>query len=191
LPEFYKYVKRRKEYTENIPAIKDYNGRPTIDPIEEANSFNYYYSLVFSSEGNIQHVQCANSGEPFTIDAKIVRKRAAAIGKNKSISRDGISGGILKLGREAMIPYLARSLNITMNNGTLAADWKRAMVFPVHGGGGGDRSLFTNYRPVSLNSVVCKQMEHVRASYLRQVSDKNDGLYEGQHGFRPGYSCER
>jgi hypothetical protein len=55
---------------------------------------------------------------------------------------------------------------------------------------GGDRSLVTNYRPVSLTSVVCKQMEHVIASYLRQVWDKNYWLYEGQHGFRPGYSCE-
>jgi hypothetical protein len=26
--------------------------------------------------------------------------------------------------------------------------------------------------------------------YLRQVWDKNDWLYEGQHGFRAGYSCE-
>ena len=33
-------------------------------------------------------------------------------------------------------------------------------------------------------------MEHVIASYLRQVWDKNDWQYEGQHGFRPGYSCE-
>jgi len=33
-------------------------------------------------------------------------------------------------------------------------------------------------------------MEHVIASYLRQVWDKNYLLYEGQHGFRPGYSCE-
>jgi len=33
-------------------------------------------------------------------------------------------------------------------------------------------------------------MEHVIASYLRQVRDKNDWLYEGQHGFRTGYSCE-
>ena len=32
-------------------------------------------------------------------------------------------------------------------------------------------------------------MEHV-ASYLRQVWDKSDWLFEGQHGFRPGFSCE-
>ena len=55
---------------------------------------------------------------------------------------------------------------------------------------GGDRSLVANYRPVSLTSVVCKQLEHVIASYLRQVWDKNDWLFERQHGFRPGYSCE-
>ena len=54
----------------------------------------------------------------------------------------------------------------------------------------GGRSLVTSYRPVSLTSVACKQMEHVIASYLRQVWDKYDWLYEGQHRFRPGYSCE-
>jgi len=69
-----------------------------------------------------------------------------------------------------LIPYLALLLHITINNGTLPADWKRALVFPVHNSG--DRSLITNYRPVSLTSVVCKQMQHVIASYLRQVWDE-------------------
>ena len=87
-----------------------------------------------------------------------------------------------------MIPYLARLLDIKMNNGTLPGDWKTATVIPIHKGG--DRSLVTNYRPVGLTSVVCKQMEHIIASYLRQVWDKNDWLYEGQHVFRSGYSCE-
>ena len=75
-----------------------------------------------------------------------------------------------------------------MNNGTLPGDWKRAMVIPIHKGG--DQSLVMNYRSVSLTSVVCKQMEHIIASYLRQLWDKNDWLYEGQRGFRPGYLCE-
>jgi len=47
-----------------------------------------------------------------------------------------------------------------------------------------------NYRPVSLTSVVCKQMEHVIAGYIRQVWEDRDWLYEGQHGFRPGCSCK-
>ena len=43
---------------------------------------------------------------------------------------------------------------------------------------------------MSLISVVCKQLEHSNVSYLRQVWEINDWLYEGQHGFGPGYSCE-
>ena len=73
---------------------------------------------------------------------------------------------------------------MTINNAAIPSDWKRATVVPIHKGG--DRLLVTNYRPVSLTTVVCKQMEHVTVSYLRQVWDR----YEGQHGFRPGYSCE-
>ena len=92
------------------------------------------------------------------------------------------------MGGEAMIPYLARLLSITINKVNIPRDWKRAVVVPIHKGG--DRSVVKNYRPVSLTSVVCKQMEHVIAGYIRQVWEDTNWLYEGQHGFRPGYSCE-
>ena len=55
--EFYRYVKKRKGNRENIPVVKDCNGRIVTDSIEKANSFNFYYSTVFSSEGNIPHIQ--------------------------------------------------------------------------------------------------------------------------------------
>jgi hypothetical protein len=46
-------------------------------------------------------------------------------------------------------------------------------VFPVYRGD--DRSLVSNYRPASLTSVVCKQMEHVLASYLRKICARKTG----------------
>jgi len=55
--DFYKYVQRRKGNRENIPAIKHCNGRIITDAIEKANTFNFYYSTVFSNEGNILHIQ--------------------------------------------------------------------------------------------------------------------------------------
>jgi len=42
-----------------------------------------------------------------------------AIWKNKSVGPDRFSGEILKIGGEAMFPYLARLLDITINNGKL------------------------------------------------------------------------
>jgi hypothetical protein len=55
--DFYKYLKRRKGNQENIPAIKDSNGRIITDSIEKATTFNLYYSSVFRSEGNIPNIQ--------------------------------------------------------------------------------------------------------------------------------------
>jgi len=128
--------------------------------------------FVFRRNGrvHIPQIHGGNTINPFVIDIKTIRRRIRANGKNKSVGPDRIPGEIIKMGGEAMIPYLARLLEITMNNGTLPEDWKRATVVPIHKGG--DRSLVTNCRPISLTSVVCKQMEHALASYLRQVWEK-------------------
>jgi len=47
-----------------------------------------------------------------------------AIGRNKSVETEGIPVEILQMGGEAMIPYLARLLETTMNNGALPGDWR-------------------------------------------------------------------
>lgn len=74
-----------------------------------------------------------------------------------------VAGEIPTLGGEAMISYLARLLGVTVNKASIPSNWKRAIVVPIYIGD--DRSLVTDYRPVSLNSVICEQMEHVLASY--------------------------
>ena len=121
--------------------------------------------------------------KPLLLTLKLLEKNFK-IGRNKSVGADGVPREILKLGGEAMTPFLAILLEISLNNATIPSDWKKAIVVPIYKGG--DQLAVTNYRPISLISVVCKQLEHVTAGYLRQVWEKN----EGQHGFRPGYSCE-
>ena len=128
-------VKRRRGNRENIPAIKGDSGQIITDPIEKANSLNSYYSTVFSCEDNIPQIQGGNTINPFVIDIKTIRRRVRVIGKNRSVGPDRIPGEIIKMGGEAMILYLARLLEITMNNGTLPEDWKRATVVRIHKGG--------------------------------------------------------
>ena len=139
------------------------------DPVDKENNLNNYYAPVFNCERNIPDINLnsTHSDKPFNIKIRIIRKRLAMIGGNKSVGPDGIPGAILKMGEEAMFPYLARLLDITINNGTIPRDWKKAIVVPIHKGG--DISVVKNYRPISLTSVVCKQMKHVIAGYIRQV----------------------
>jgi len=75
-------------------------------------------------------------------------------------------------------------LDISINNGTIPRDWKKAIIIPIHKGG--DRSVVKNYRLVSLTSGVCKQMEHVIAGYIRQVWEDRDWLYVGQLWLQTG-----
>ena len=113
----------------------------------------------------------------------------AAMGRSKSIWPDGLPGQILKLEGEAVFPLFARLLDITISNAAISSDWKRAMVVPTYKGG--NRSVVTKYRPVSLTLLICKQMQYVIAGYLRQVWNTNKWQYKDQHGFRPGYTCDR
>jgi hypothetical protein len=122
----YNYVKRRKGNRENAPAIKEGNGRLITDSTGKANSLNFYYSSVFSCERRVPKIQRGNSGEPFAISIKIIRKWLAAIGKNKSVGPDSVSAEILKLVGESMILYLARLLDITINNATIPSDWEKS-----------------------------------------------------------------
>jgi hypothetical protein len=73
-----------------------------------------------------------HSDKYFNIKIGIIRKRLAMIGRNESVGPDGIPGAILKVGGEAMIPYLARLLDITINNDTIPREWKKAIVVPIH-----------------------------------------------------------
>ena len=73
----------------------------------------------------------ANSGETFGINTTVIRKRIAKIERNKSVVPVGIPGEILKLDGDAMIPCLARILEILFNNATIPTDWKIATVVPI------------------------------------------------------------
>ena len=81
---------------------------------------------------------CEATSEELSIN--IIRKRLSAIGRKKSVGPggipgpDGIPGEILKSGGEAMIPYLARLLDITMNNNAIPGNWKKALVVPIYKG---------------------------------------------------------
>jgi hypothetical protein len=99
--QFYRFLNRRKGNRENIPTIKDCNGKLITDPVDKANNLNYYYASVFSCEQDIPDIISTHSDKPFTIKIGNIRKQLAMIGRNKSVGPDGIPGTILKMGGKA------------------------------------------------------------------------------------------
>jgi len=116
--EFYKYMKRRKENWEIIPATENHNGTIIKDSTEKANIFYSYYVSVYCYDRNIPEIKLANSGETFIINTEVIRKNW-----EKQISRLRTNSWcILKLGGVPMTPYLVRLLEISLNNAAIPSD---------------------------------------------------------------------
>jgi len=61
-------------------------------------------------------------------------------------------------------------------------DWTSANVVPVHEKG--NRRFVTNYRPISLTSIVVKIMERIICRKLTEALEKSNCLNDTQFGFR-------
>jgi hypothetical protein len=125
-------MKRRKGNREIIPAIKQHNGTIITDTNLKANISNFYYISIFCCDRNIQEIEFANWVETFIDNTRVIRKRLTKFGRNKSVGPDGIPGEILKLVGEAITPYLARLLEISLNSATIPRDWKIATVVYIY-----------------------------------------------------------
>ncbi|RMC13076.1 hypothetical protein DUI87_10607 [Hirundo rustica rustica] len=100
---------------------------------------------------------------------------------------DGIHPRVMR----ELADELAKPLSIIYQHswltGEVPDDWKLANVTPIHKKGG--REDPSNYRPVSLTSVLSKVMEQFILSVITQHLQDGQGIRPSQHRFRRGRSC--
>lgn len=101
---------------------------------------------------------------------------------------DGISNKILKILPAQLICLLAAIFNSAMSNGIFPNTWKEADVIGIHKPGK-DRSVASNYRPISLLKSLGKLYERVLVARLKDFVFSNNILINEQFGFRPRHSC--
>jgi len=76
------------------------------------------------------------------------------IGRGKAAGVDGIYGEMLKYGGDWMVASLWKLYNIVFSSGRIPRDWGRGLIVPVPKGG--DKRVVSNYRGITLLSVVGK-----------------------------------
>ena len=87
---------------------------------------------------------------------------------------------------------IARSLstlfNVCLTEGVFPDDWKLADVYPVFKSG--DSRLLTNYRPISVLSILAKVFESLVHQQIYSYFSINNLLSPAQSGFRSGHSTQ-
>ena len=107
--------------------------------------------------------------DPFVIPYLSVSelgKHISRLENKKSSGLDGISSQLLNLS----LPYIADSLNLCIENNAFPSELKKAKVVPLPKST--DKTNLTNYRPISLLSVLSKRLEKHVHIYLNDYLEK-------------------
>ena len=115
----------------------------------------------------------------------MVHKKPQSLRSDKSPSHDKLHPRILKeLAKELATPLAI--IYKYINKGTLPSQWKEVIVTPISKKG--CKSDPSNYRPVSLTSVVCKVLEIIITENILEHIKSNSLQCPQQHGFITGRS---
>ena len=112
-----------------------------------------------------------------------MQKKLGEFDINKSCGPDQMHPHLLKeMANELSVP-LSIIMNKSLQNKTLPKDWKKANVSALYKKG--DNKLASNYRPVSLTSIVCKTMEKFVRDHISKFMFNNGLFSDKQYGFLP------
>ena len=101
---------------------------------------------------------------------------------------DGLSTRILKYIKGIIIKPLTLIINQILDTavGVFPANMKIAQIIPIFKKD--DRTVFNNYRPISLLPIMSKVVENVIDDQMNEFFVKHKLLCDHQYGFRSGHS---
>ena len=188
--KFWTFIKSKaKDFCSVAPLKKD--GVLISDAKGKADILNAQYSSVFTKTDlplpSLDH-NTFPSLAPIHISTKGVHKMLSNLNPNKASGPDNIPPRFLKELSSEIAPVLTSIFQSSLDSGEVPSQWREANVTPIFKKG--EKSLASNYRPVSLTSVCCKLCEHVIAKAVMSHLEDNNILSDFQHGFRAKRSCE-
>ena len=109
--------------------------------------------------------------------------------QNKTSSgMDGISNKLLKRIKHIIVQPLTLIINRSLTSGIYPDKFKISKLTPLHKKD--DRTIVSNYRPISLLPTMSKIIERVMHSQLYAFLNENNLITEQQYGFRSNHSTE-
>lgn len=190
---FWAYYKSKTKAKDNIPHLISQTGCMSSCDQEKADIFNNFFSSVFTREdaANLPQapsyrLQSCISNIVLTEDE--VLKKLSEINVNKSKGPDNIHPKVIYELRNELAAPLTILFNNSLETGVVPSEWKVAKVTPLFKKG--DKHQASNYRPISLTSVIGKLLESLVKDKLLTHLEANNLICSNQHGFVPKKSCE-
>ena len=122
-----------------------------------------------------------------TITESIIIDSIRELSSNSTAGSDGIPCSLLLNCAHELAPSLLILFKQSLSYGGIDPSLKRADIVPVFKSG--DRTAPSNYRPISLTSVIIKVLEIIICKQIVAFLISKGYLNPPQHGFREGCPC--
>lgn len=171
----------------SIPVLIDSRGCPIVDPLEKANLLASKFASNSSLDDSnfnppsSRRPSC-NMGSIFFRE-RAVLKVLLGLNIHKSAGPDGIPPIVLKSCARSLCRPLRNLYYLSFSTGIFPRSWKIANVQPVPKKG--KSSDPSNYRPISITSILSKVMEKIVNRKILSYLESNNLLDDRQYGFRP------
>ena len=193
-------IMKRGKTNNDFPDFFKINNRKLSDKSEIANEFNLYFTNIGPNIADKIKTPHGKSYKDYltkkplanfifqNINEKDVDKIIQELDPKFSSGKDGISNFLLKSIKSIVIKPLSIIINQMLSTGIFPDRLKVAKVVPLFKKG--DKSLFSNYRPISLLPSISKIFEKVIFYQLYAYLEDHKLLYTSQYGFRKKHSTE-
>lgn len=188
----FSYVNSKRSTRAGITAIEK-GGVTHTNNNAIADALNEHFCSVFNDDddddlpifesSNVDH----EMPRSFHLARDAVIKKLEKLERHKAIGVDGVSPYVLRECAEAFATPLLIIFERSMEEGVVPSSWREANVTPIFKKG--SRLDPSNYRPVSLTSVVCKVLESIVRDEIMYHLVKNKLISVEQHGFIPRKAC--
>ena len=115
------------------------------------------------------------------VDARYVKKAVMGSKNSKSPGPDKIPTKLLKYAVEYICQPLAMIFNASLEKGIFPDMWKLARITPIYKSG--QKSDLSNYRPISVLSVLSRLLEKLAHDQLYDFCRTNDSFSKNQFAF--------
>ena len=185
---FWSFVKSSRSVKITANFLRD-NQSFITDSRDKVNPLNSFFHSVFSpaqattTTSNLQ-LSSDTALSNIQLTENEVFKALDSLDPSKACGPDGIPGKLLKMTANIIAPSLCYIYNLSLSQGVVPAFWKLAYVTPVFKKD--DPTLASNYRPISLLSIISKTFE--RCVHNHCYPHLSPRFYHLQHGFLRGKS---
>ena len=194
MKEFWRAYHSISSESHRVPSTITDRHTSVSTAAEQATLLNNQFVSTFSPrDGPIElpvsvHDVEAESLCSFRCDEEEVFLGITSMRLNVACGPDGMSSKMLKSTAPTIFPHLTRIFNLSLESEKVPSEWKTSSITPIFKAG--DPSSVSNYRPISLLSLVSKLLERQVHNVIMSHVLKNGFLSDMQFGFRPCASTQ-